>query len=171
MPVFAYKAVTESGLVVKNKIEETNKHAVVQRLKRNNLMPISIVPVRGLILNSKKQKKERKNVTDISQIMKNVNTANIMNQDTKKFTLKEKIMISLNANQKVTTRDLLIFTENFYLLKKANFNNIHALNTIIQSTENWTFKGILEDILSGLEAGENMYTTMDIIQMFFRIYI
>ena len=161
MPVFAYKAVTESGLVVKNKIEETNKHAVVQRLKRNNLMPISIVPVRGLILNSKKQKKERKNVTDISQIMKNVNTANIMNQDTKKFTLKEKIMISLNANQKVTTRDLLIFTENFYLLKKANFNNIHALNTIIQSTENWTFKGILEDILSGLEAGENMYTTME----------
>ena len=42
------------------KIEETNKHAVVQRLKRNNLMPISIVPVRGLILNSKKQKKERR---------------------------------------------------------------------------------------------------------------
>ena len=33
MPVFAYKAVTESGLVVKNKIEETNKHAVVKRLK------------------------------------------------------------------------------------------------------------------------------------------
>lgn len=60
MPVFAYKAVTESGLVVKNKIEETNKHSVVQRLKRNNLMPISIMPVRGLILNSKKQKKERK---------------------------------------------------------------------------------------------------------------
>ena len=83
MPVFAYKAVTESGLVVKNKIEETNKHSVVQRLKRNNLMPISIMPVRGLILNSKKQKKERKNYSDISQIMKNVNTANIMQQDVK----------------------------------------------------------------------------------------
>ena len=161
MPVFAYKAVTESGLVVKNKIEETNKHSVVQRLKRNNLMPISIIPVRGLILNSKKQKKERKNYSDISQIMKNVNTANIMQQDIKGFTLKEKIMISLNANQKVTTRDLLIFTENFYLLKKANFNNIHALTTIIQSTENWTFKGILEDILAGLESGENMFTTME----------
>ena len=65
MPVFAYKAVTESGLVVKNKIEETNKHSVVQRLKRNNLMPISIMPVRGLILNSKKQKKERKNSGNI----------------------------------------------------------------------------------------------------------
>ena len=47
------------------------------------------------------------------------------------------------------------------MLKKANFNNIHALNTIIQSTENVTFKGILEDILAGVEAGENMYTTME----------
>ena len=81
MPVFAYKAVTESGLVVKNKIEEVNKSSVVKRLKRNNLMPISIIPVRGLILNSKKVKKERKNVSDISQIMKNVNTASIMQQD------------------------------------------------------------------------------------------
>ena len=55
----------------------------------------------------------------------------------------------------------MIFTQNFYLLKKANFNNIHALDTIIQSTENVSFKGILEDILAGVEAGENMYTTME----------
>ena len=46
-------------------------------------------------------------------------------------------------------------------MKKANFNNIHALRTIIESTENVTFKGILEDILAGVEAGENMYTTME----------
>ena len=46
-------------------------------------------------------------------------------------------------------------------MKKANFNNIHALKTIIDSTENITFKGILEDILAGVEAGENMYTTME----------
>ena len=159
MPVFAYKAVTESGLVVKNKIEETNKHSVVQRLKRNNLMPISIMPVRGLILNSKKQKKERKNYSDISQIMKNVNTTQINTK--KQSTLKEKINMYLSKTEKVTSRDLVIFTQNFYLLKKANFNNIHALNTIIGSTENVTFKGVLEDILAGVEAGENMYTTME----------
>ena len=46
-------------------------------------------------------------------------------------------------------------------MKKANFNNIHALRTIIDSTENYTFKGILEDILAGVEAGEYMYTTME----------
>ena len=32
MPVFAYKAVTESGLVVKNRIEEVNRQAVVKRI-------------------------------------------------------------------------------------------------------------------------------------------
>ena len=50
---------------------------------------------------------------------------------------------------------------NFYLLKKANFNNIHALSTIIETTENDSFKAIIEDILLGVEAGENMYTTME----------
>ena len=56
---------------------------------------------------------------------------------------------------------MVIFTQNFYLLKKANFNNIHALSTIIESTDNLSFRGILEDILAGVEAGENMYTTME----------
>ena len=66
----------------------------------------------------------------------------------------------LAKTEKITQRDIVVFTQNFYLLKKANFNNIHALNTIIESTENISFRGILEDILAGVEAGENMYTTM-----------
>mgnify|MGYP003302430060 CR=1 FL=1 len=59
------------------------------------------------------------------------------------------------------TELFVIFTQDFYLLKKANFNNIHALSTIIESTENDSFKAIIEDILLGVEAGENMYTTME----------
>ena len=47
------------------------------------------------------------------------------------------------------------------MLKRANFNNIHALNTIINSTDNLSFRGIIEDILAGVEAGEYMYTTME----------
>ena len=67
----------------------------------------------------------------------------------------------LSKTEEVKKRDLFIFTQKFYLLKKANFNNIHALKTILDSTENLTFKGIIEDILAGVEAGENMYTTME----------
>ena len=55
----------------------------------------------------------------------------------------------------------MVFTQNFYLLKKADFNNIHALSTIIESTDNLTFRGILEDILAGVEGGDYMYTTME----------
>ena len=78
-----------------------------------------------------------------------------------KISLKEKINLKLAATEKITNRDLVIFTQNFYLLKKANFNNIHALTTIIDKTENLRFKEILKDILAGVEAGENMYTTME----------
>ena len=94
--------------------------------------------------------------------MKNVNTSNIIsNREKKRESYIQKINNALAKTEKITTRDLVIFTQNFYLLKKANFNNIHALNTIINSTENYIFKGILEDILAGVQAGENMYTTME----------
>ena len=94
--------------------------------------------------------------------MKNVNTTNIMsNREKKRESYIQKINNALAKTEKITTRDLVIFTQNFYLLKKANFNNIHALSTIINSTENYIFKGILEDILAGVQAGENMYTTME----------
>lgn len=94
--------------------------------------------------------------------MKNVNTSSIISsREKKRESYIQKINNALAKTEKVTTRDIVIFTQNFYLLKKANFNNIHALSTIINSTENYIFKGILEDILAGLEAGENMYTTME----------
>jgi len=67
----------------------------------------------------------------------------------------------LSTGEKITNRDLVIFTQDFYLLKKANFNNIHALSTIIESTENLTLRRVLEDILEGVEAGEYMHTTME----------
>ena len=42
-----------------------------------------------------------------------------------------------------------------------NFNNIHALSTVIDTTENPKLRAILEDILAGVESGEFMYTTME----------
>ena len=82
-------------------------------------------------------------------------------KETRKFSTIEKLNMSLSKTQRVTSRDLVIFTQNLYLLKKAGFNNVHALETIIQSTENPTLKGILEDILAGVESGDYMYTTME----------
>ena len=158
MPEYVYRAVTKNGVIVKNKVEEGSKQALVKKLKGNGLTPIQIVQV-GYI--GKRQKKVKKNVTNIEDIMKTANSTNLFKEGTTKISAIEKINLALSATEKITTRDLVIFTQNFYLLKKANFNNIHALSTIIQSTENLSFKGILEDILAGVQAGDYMYTTME----------
>ena len=158
MPTYVYRAMTKTGLVVKNKIESPNKQSLLKMLKGNGLLPIDVMQIRYM---GKQQKKTKKNITNIDEIMKNVNTTNIGKSKPKQLSTREKISLYFAATEKIQTRDIMIFTQNFYLLKKANFNNIHALNTIIQSTENISFKGILEDILAGVEEGENMYTTME----------
>ena len=157
MPTYTYKAVTEHGVVVRNKVESASRQHLIKTLKNNNLVPISIEQVAYI---GRNQKKKKRNVTDIQEIMRNVNTTQL-GAKARKLSTKEKVNLYFAKTEKITPRDLVVFTQNFYLLKKANFNNIHALNTIIESTENVTFKGILEDILAGVEAGENMYTTME----------
>ena len=156
MPTYMYKAVTKTGLIVRNKVESPSKQTLLKTLKNNELMPIDIEQLK---YSEKRKKTKKKNISDIEEIMKNVNTTQL--NKPKQLSTKEKINLYLAKTEKITPRDLVVFTQNFYLLKKANFNNIHALNTIIQSTENVSFRGILEDILAGVEAGENMYTTME----------
>ena len=159
MPEYVYKAVTSKGQIVKNKVEETNRNTLIKKLKNNDLMPISVLQVG---YKSKKKKVNRKNMMDIDDIMKQADSANIMQgRATQKITIKEKVNLALAREEKITSRDLIIFTQNFYLLKKANFNNIHALSTIIDSTENLSLRGILQDVLAGVEAGEYMYTTLE----------
>ena len=158
MPSYIYRAITNDGHIVRNRIEETNKYAVLKKLKRNSLMPISVTELRG---KRNKTKKNKRNVKNVDSMIKNLNSGDILaKRRTKKKNPFDRINELLRRTEKITTRDLVIFTQNFYLLKKANFNNIHALNTIIEGTENQKFRDILEDILAGVEAGENMYLTM-----------
>ena len=159
MPEYIYRAVTSKGQIVRNRVEDVNKNTLIKKLKSNDLLPISIVQV---AYRSKKNKVNRRNMMDIDDIMKQADSANIMRgRQLAKPTLKERVNIALAREEKITTRDVIVFTQNFYLLKKANFNNIHALSTIIDSTENLSLRGVLQDILAGVESGEYMYTTME----------
>lgn len=159
MPEYVYRAVTKRGQIVRNKVEATSKNTLIKKLKANDLLPIEVIQVS---YSSNKSRVPKKNIIDIDDIMKTANSANVLQgrEETKQST-REKINLVLAAGQKITTRDVIIFTQNFYLLKRANFNNIHALSTLIESTENLSFKGVLQDILAGVEAGEYMYTTME----------
>lgn len=160
MPIFTYKGVTDKGVIVKNSIEAANKEELIKKLKANNISPISVskgsvFPFAG------SNYKMKKNTVDIDQIMKSAESAATKRNKRDNLTTSQKLTLFLKGTEKVTSRDLIIFTQNFYLLKKANFNNIHALATIIDSTENHTLKNIIKDILAGVESGENIYTTME----------
>ncbi len=157
MPTYVYKALTKKGEIVKNRVESTNKQTLIKKLKNTELLPIAIQQVAY----GSKTKKQKKNVTDIKDVMKNINTTHVNREEKREFTVMEKLNIYLGATEKVTQRDLVVFTQNFYLLKKAEFNNIHALKTIIEGTDNLSLKGILEDILAGVEGGDYMHTTME----------
>ncbi len=159
MPEYIYRAVTSKGQIVRNRVEDVNRKTLIKKLKNNDLLPISIVQVgyRG-----NKAKVNRRNMLDIDDIMKQADSANIMQgRATAKPSIKERINLALSREEKITRRDIIIFTQNFYILKKANFNNIHALSTIIDSTDNLSLRGVLQDILAGVESGEYMYTTME----------
>lgn len=158
MPTYIYKAVTRNGRVVKNRVEEGSKLILMRKLKANGLSPISINQTVARKLQTTKKKR---NISNIQEVMKNANTTQLGTDRQRKMSTIDSVKSYFAMQQKITERDLVIFTQNFYLLKKANFNNVHALSTIIDSTENMAFAGILEDILAGVEAGDYMYKTME----------
>lgn len=162
MPLYIYKAVTAKGQVVRNRVEEMNRFVLLKKLKNNGLMPIKVTQIQMNKKANRIIKKQKKNIESSDSVLKTVREQEIarnMTSKTKRITQKAKNVLFTNV--KISNRDIVIFTQNFYLLKKANFNNIHALSTIIETTENPSFREILEDILLGVEAGENMYSTME----------
>ena len=162
MPLYVYKAATRDGQVVHNRVEELNKFVLLKKLKNANLMPIKVTQIQTR-LKTTSAKKQKRNVEGSNSVLKTVREEEIAKKinSTKGKEFAEKAKKALFSNIKITDRDIVVFTQDFYLLKKANFNNIHALSTIIEGTENPAFRAIIEDILLGVEAGENMYTTME----------
>lgn len=163
MPLYIYKAANREGEVVHNRVEELNKYVLLKKLKNANLMPIKITQIEFSKRGKKYSKKEKRNVEGSDSVLKTVREEEIAKRinSSRGKDFADKAKKVLFSNVKITLRDVVIFTQDFYLLKKANFNNIHALSTIIEGTENDAFRAIIEDILLGVEAGENMYTTME----------
>ena len=150
MPEYIYRAVDENGVIVKNRVQDKSKQNLIKKLKVNGLDPIYVNQVS---FGKYSRTGIKKNATNIDEIMNLANTADIgKSKNARKFTVTERINMTLSRTERVTSRDIVIFTQNLYLLKKAGFNNVHALGTIIQSTDNMTLRGILEDILAGVEA-------------------
>lgn len=160
MPTYLYKAMTKQGLVVRNRITESNKSNCIKRLKRNELVPISVVQTLRI---EKKEKQKPRNFKKSDSELRRIGTQRVRNAAGKidRMTLRDRILSMLSVEGKISSRDIRIFTQNFYLLKKASFNNVHALSTVMETTENPKLRLVIEDILYGVEAGEYMHTTME----------
>ncbi len=159
MPTYRYKAANQAGDIVTFKTDAANKMDLLNKLKKNGMYPISIK-----LVSRKKEKavqKQKRNIETSNSVMKQLRAEQIEQNLNKRENFITKTMNFIKKNRAIKKRDVLIFTQNFYLLKKANFNNIHALTTVIETIENPLLKEIIEDILLGVEAGENMYTTME----------
>ena len=148
MPLYYYKAATKSGRIVKNRVEDMSRLSLLKKLKRNGLIPIAVMQTAK---RKNTARRPKKNSSGMAEIVKNANINARLENRQAKLTLKEKVYGKLALTEKVTMRDIIIFTQNFYLLKKANFNNIHALSTVIENTDNLTLKEILEDVLANIE--------------------
>ena len=159
MPEFSYTAIDKNGTILKDKIQDKSRHSVVKKLKRNDLTPIEVTQSNFKWGRPREKKNIENNRDEMIKIASSV--ASEKEEDKNNTSVIEKIKRKLTTSTKITTRDIEIFTQNFLLLKRAGFNNIHALSTIIKSTENLDLRGILEDVLAGVEGGDYMYSTFE----------
>lgn len=170
MPLYKYRAVTKTGDIVEYRADAPSRYALLAKLKNNELFPISITSIN--VKANRRRKKQRRNIETSNSVLKQVRADQIRKNIDKKDSIFKRMDASLQKNRAIKKRDILVFTQNFYLLKKSNFNNIHALSTVIETIENPSLRSIVEDILVGVEAGENMYTTMEYYESVFPpIYI
>ena len=159
MPTYMYKAMTKSGQIVRNRITESNKISCARKLKRNDLIPISIVKT---LRPTRDTRKKPRNIKRNDVQLRSIGEERVRkNAEVQKKSVFKRITSMISDGRKISSRDIRIFTQNFYLLKKAKFNNVHALSTVIEATENPKLRLIIEDILYGVEAGEFMHTTME----------
>ena len=159
MPSYKYRVIFDNGKIGRGKILALNKNHAISSLKSENVQPIMIKKMRE---NKKKYKKvdyrkitreQRKNKTP--KIKKKKDTI-----DLKNMSFKEIASIEFHPFSRVKTKDIIAFVNNFYVLKKARFNNIQALQSVYEGTENPAFKDVIEDLLIGVQGGQRLYMVM-----------
>ena len=62
LPTYTYRAVTSTGMVIRNRVEAASKQSLLRALKENNLMPITIEQV---AYSARRKKTKKKNIKDI----------------------------------------------------------------------------------------------------------
>lgn len=159
MPSYKYRVLLDTGKIARGKILALNKSHAIESLKNESVQPIAI---KRMNENSRKYKRP-----DYSKIRKDLVKQNRNKKRTKpKMDFKTLSTtdikdLDIHPFKRVSTKDVISFVNNFYILKKSNFNNIQALEALLEATENPVFKDVIEDILIEVQSGERLYKAME----------
>lgn len=154
MPDFKYRAVLRDGKIIRGKILASTKHQAISRLKDAKIQPIVVKRLMANKFETSRFIKKTKKPKYTPQIAIKPKIS------FKSLTFNDLKSIEIHPFSKIRTKDVVAFVNNLYILKKANFNNIQALQSLYEGTENPRFKDIIEDLLVGVESGERLNTLM-----------
>ena len=108
MPQYRYRALTSAGTIVTSRMDEANEQNVKMKLKRNDLTPIYVKKIGK----SRKKKVTKRNVSELNDVLKSVNTANIVkNREESKLSVFQKAKRAINRTERITNRDIIVFTQ------------------------------------------------------------
>ncbi len=159
MPSYKYRVLMENGRIGRGKVTAINKSKAIDALKDSEMQPIYI---KRLYENKKKYKRldykkiERENQKALTDSIRK------KKEDKKRIDLREFTWHDLKvALKRPKAKEILTFVNNFYILKRAKFNNVQALQSLFDGESNEAFKDIIEDLLIGVESGEKLYVLME----------
>jgi len=153
VPEYKYRAILRDGKIIRGKILAANKHQVVTKLKDAKIQPIVIKKIKIIKIDNGRfiKRKEKPKYNPLNSRPK---------LTFKKFLLSDLKNTNFHPFTRIKSKDIIAFVNNLYILKKANFNNIQALRSLYEGTENPAFKDVIEDLLVGVEAGERLNVVM-----------
>ncbi|MEG0872578.1 MAG: type II secretion system F family protein [Clostridia bacterium] len=162
MPNYRYRVVFKDGKVGRGRIMALNKTHAIESLKKESTQPLMVKRVK-----THQKKYKRLDYNRIEKSQKKGRFSNSSKKDNKnkiKFkdmTLKDLKNMNFHPFKRVTTKDLIVFSNNLYILKKAKFNNVQALQSLYDGMDNPVFRDVIEDLLIGVESGERLHTVME----------
>lgn len=161
MPEYKYRGMLRNGKILRGVMMAKNRHEVITKLKQTRVQPIKVKALKTQLVSESKKKVDYKKLQKIQQdVEKQKSNARPRRNKPKTGNTFLDLLSSDVSFESIKQKDVLMFTNSLYVLKKAKFNNVAAFESLFNSTENKKLQDIIEDILIGIEAGATINEMM-----------
>ena len=161
MPEYKYRGMLRNGKIVRGIQSAKNRHEMMKNLKNSRIQPIQITQMKEKLISESKKKVDHSKLAKIQNDLEKQRIAGLKKRAEMqtKMTLANRLGIEITVSMP-KPKDILVMTNSFYVLKKAKFNNIMALESLYNSTKNKKLQETIENILIGVEGGASIHEMM-----------